>query len=67
MVGILFANYQRIHAVLVLVTGRLINAVGGDGKIDIVAFRVQPLVIESVGRGGFHNAVFAQRQFFGQG
>ena len=67
VVGILFANYQRIHAVLVLVTGRLINAVGGDGKIDIVAFRVQPLVIESVGRGGFHNAVFAQRQFFGQG
>ena len=67
MVGILFANYQRVHAVFVLVTGRLINTVGGDGKIDVVAFRVQPLVIESVGCVGFHNAVFAQRQFFGQG
>ena len=67
VVGILFANYQRVHAVFVLIAGCLINAVGGDGKIDIVAFRIQPLVIESVGRGGFHNAVFAQRQFFGQG
>ena len=66
VVGILFANYQRVHAVFVLIAGRLINAVGGDGEVNVVAFRVQPLVIESVGCGGFHNAVFAQRQFFGQ-
>ena len=66
VVGILFANYQRVHAVFVLIAGRLINAVGGDGEVNIVAFRVQPLVIESVGCGAFHNAVFAQRQFFGQ-
>ena len=67
VVGILFANYQRVHAVLVLIAGRLINAVGGNGKINVVAFLVQPFVIESVGCGGFHNAVFTQRQFFGQG
>ena len=32
-----------------------------------MAFRVQPLVIESVGCVGFYNAILAQRQFFGQG
>ena len=67
VVGILFANYQRVHAVLVLVAGRLINAVGGNGKIDIVACIVCPRIVIAVGRGGFHDAVFTQRQFFGQG
>ena len=67
VVGILFANYQRVHAVLVLIAGRLINTVGGNGKINIVAFRIQPLVIESVGCVGFHDAILTQRQFFGQG
>ena len=67
MVGILFANYQRVHAVFVLIAGCLINTVGGDGKIDIVAFISNPRIVIAVGRGGFHNAVFAQRQLFGQG
>ena len=67
VVGILLTNYQRVHAVFVLIAGRLINAVGGDGKIDIVACIVCPRIVIAVGRGGFHNAVFAQRQFFGQG
>ena len=67
MVGILFANYQRVHAVFVFIAGCLINAVGGDGKIDIVAFISNPRIVIAVGRGGFHNAVFAQRQLFGQG
>ena len=65
VVGILFSNYQRVHAVFVFVAGRLINAVGGNGKINIVAFRIQPLVIESVGCVGFYNAILTQRQFFG--
>ena len=67
VVGILFANYQRVHAVLVLVTGCLINAVGGNGKIDIVACIGSPRIVIAVGCGGFHNAILAQRQFFGQG
>ena len=67
VVGILFANYQRVHAVFVLIAGRLINAVGGDGKIDIVACIGSPRIVIAVGCGGFHNAIFAQRQFFGQG
>ena len=67
VVGILLTNHQRIHAVLVFVAGRLINAVGGDGKIDIVACIVCPRIVIAVGCSGFHNAVFTQRQFFGQG
>ena len=67
VVGILFSDYQRVHAVFVLIAGRLINAVSGDGKIDIVACIGSPRIVIAVGCGGFHNAVFAQRQFFGQG
>ena len=67
VVGILFANHQRVHAVFVFVAGRLINAVGGDREVNVVAFRIQPFVIESIGRGSFHNAILTQRQFFGQG
>ena len=67
MVGILLTNHQCVHVVFVLVAGCLINAVCGNGKINVEAFLVQPFVIESVGCGGFHNAVFAQRQLFGQG
>ena len=67
MVGILFTNHQRVHAVLVFVAGRLINAVGGNGEVNVVACIGSPRIVIAVGRGGFHNAVFAQRQFFGQG
>ena len=80
MVGILFANYQRVHAVFVFITGRLINAVGGDGKVYIetsvcivsknpvfIPGSVQPFVIESVGAADLHNTVFAQGKFFRQG
>ena len=67
VVGILLTNHQRIHAVFVFITGCLINAVGGNGKIDIVACIGSPRIVIAVGRGGFHDAVFTQRQFFGQG
>ena len=67
MVGILFTDHKGVHAVFVLIAGRLINAVGGDGKIDIVACIGSPRIVIAVGCGGFHNAIFAQRQFFGQG
>ena len=67
VVGILFSDYQRVHAVFVLIAGRLINAVSGDGKIDTGACIGSPRIVIAVGCGGFHNAVFAQRQFFGQG
>ena len=67
VVGILFADYQRVHAVFVFVAGRLINAVGGNGEVNVVACIGSPRIVIAVGRGGFHNAVFAQRQFFGQG
>ena len=32
-----------------------------------MAFISNPRIVIAVGRGCFHNAVFAQRQFFGQG
>ena len=67
VVGILLTNHQRIHAVFVFITGCLINAVGGNGKIDIVACIGSPRIVIAVGCGGFHNAILAQRQFFGQG
>jgi len=79
MVGILFANYQRVHAVFVFIAGCLINAVGGDGEVHIetaiciigqnpvfVACSILPFVVESVRAGDFHNAIFTQRQFFRQ-
>ena len=80
VVGVFFANHQRVHAVFVFITGRLINAVGGDGKIYIktavcvigqnsvfVTCGILPFVVETVGAGDLHDAVFTQRQFFGQG
>ncbi len=77
MVGILFANYQRVHAVFVLIAGRLINAVGGDGEVHIetaiciigqnpvfIAGSIHPFVVESVGAGDLHNTVFGPKGSF---
>ena len=61
MVGILFTDHKGVHAVFVLVAGRLINAVGGNDKINIVTFIGSPRIVIAVGRGGFHNAILAQR------
>ena len=67
VVRILLTNHQCVHAVFVLVAGCLINAVGGDGEVNVVACIGSPRIVIAVGRGGFHDAVFTQRQFFGQG
>ena len=74
VVGVFFANHQSVHTVFVFITGRLINAVGGDGKIYIetavcvigqdsvfVTCGILPFVVETVGAGDLHNSVFAQR------
>ena len=61
VVGILFTDHKGVHAVFVLVAGRLINAVGGNDKINIVTFIGSPRIVIAVGRGGFHNAILAQR------
>ena len=67
VVGILFANHQRVHAVFVLIAGRLINAVRGNGEVNVVACIGSPRIVIAVGCGSFHNAILTQRQFFGQG
>ena len=67
VIGILLANHQRVHAVFVFLTGRLIYAVGGNGEVNVVACIGSPRIVIAVGCGSFHNAILTQRQFFGQG
>ena len=66
MVGILLTNHQCVHAVFVLVAGRLINAVGGNGEVNVVACIGSPRIVIAVGCDSFHNAILTQRKFFGQ-
>ena len=66
-VVVFLANHQRVHAVLVLVAGGLINPLGGNGKVHIVSAVCGPFVEETVGAAHLHNAVMAQRQLFRQG
>ena len=67
VVGILLSDYQRVHAVFVLIAGCLINAVCGNGEVNVVACIGCPRIVITVGCGGFYNAILTQRQFFGQG
>ena len=67
LIPVVLTNDKRIHAVLIVVAGGLVDAVRGNIEIDIVVAAVSPLVVEAVRTDSLHNAVFAQRQLFRQG
>ena len=67
LIPVVLADDQRVHAVFIVITGGLVDAVRGNIEIDIAVAAVGPLVVEAVRTGSFHNAVFAQRQLFRQG
>ena len=67
LIPVVLANNKRIHAVFIVVAGGLVDAVRGNIEIHIVVAAVSPFVVEAVRADSLHNAVFAQRQLFGQG
>ena len=67
LIPVVLADDQRVHAVFIVITGGLVDAVRGNIEIDIVVAAVSPFVVEAVRADSLHNAVFAQRQLFRQG
>ena len=67
LIPVVLADDQRVHAVFIVITGGLIDAIRGNIEIHIVVAAVGPLVVEAVRADSLHNAVFAQRQLFRQG
>ena len=64
LIPVVLANDQRVHAVFIVITGGLVDAVRGNIEIDIVVAAVSPFVVEAIRADSLHNAVFAQRQLF---
>ena len=67
LIPVILADDQRVHAVFIVITGGLVDAVRGNIEIHIVVAAVGPLIVEAVRADSLHNAVFAQRQLFRQG
>ena len=64
VIPVVLADDQRVHAVFIVITGGLVDAVRGNIEIDIVVAAVSPFVVEAIRADSLHNAVFAQRQLF---
>ena len=67
LIPVVLADDQRVHAVFIVITGGLVDAVRGNIEIHIVVAAVGPFVVEAVRANSLHNAVFTQRQLFRQG